>query len=63
MTEICLGLRNFVGVMRKSVIYAAAMKVKIFAEVLYAYRGAFYMPAGIADASRGVPLQFLILKL
>ena len=38
MTEICFGLRYLVGVMRKSIVNAAAMEVEIFTEILYAYR-------------------------
>ena len=49
VAEVGLGLSDLVGVMRKSVVDAAAVNVKVFAEVLHGYAGAFNMPAGIAD--------------
>ena len=35
MSEICLTLGDFVGMMWKNIIYAAAVDVHIFAEVLH----------------------------
>ena len=62
MTEISLRLRNFIGVVRESIVNAAAMDVQILPEMLEADAGALNMPAGIADAPRGIPFERLIFK-
>ena len=63
MTNIAFGLRYFVGVVREGIVYAAAMYVKVFAQIFQRYARAFYMPAGVARSPRGIPLERLILKL
>ena len=62
MAEIGLGLCNLVRVVREGIVDAAAVDVEVFAEVLHADAGALDVPAGVADAPRGVPLERLILK-
>ena len=47
----------------EGVVYAAAVDVEVLAEVLYAYAGALYVPAGVADAPGGIPLEGLVLEL
>lgn len=63
MTNVAFRLRYFVGMVRESIVYAAAMYVKVFAKVFERYTSAFYMPAGVARSPRGIPLERLILKL
>ena len=63
MAEIGLGLGDFVSVVGESVIDAAAVDIKVFAEVLHGNAGALNVPAGIADAPGGIPFQCLILEL
>ena len=55
-------LRNFVCVMRENIVHTAAMQVEILAEMLHADCRALDMPAGIADAPRAVPFQFLRIE-
>ena len=63
MAQIALGLGDFVGVVGKGVVDAAAVQVQILAVVLHGDAGALNVPAGIAHAPRGVPFQGLILEL
>ena len=49
--------------MREGVVNAAAVDIKILTKVLHGYAGAFNVPAGIANAPGGVPLERLILEL
>ena len=63
VSEISLGLRDLIGVVRKGVVDPAAVDIEIFAEVLHAYAGALNVPAGISHAPRAVPFEFLIVKL
>ena len=49
--------------MREGIVDAAAVDIQIFAEMLDADARALDVPAGIADAPRGVPLEGLILEL
>ena len=60
--DVCLGLRDLVGVMREGVVDAAAVNVQIFAQMLHADAGAFDVPAGIANSPRAVPFQLLVVK-
>ena len=63
VADIAFGLRYFVGMVRESIVYTAAMYVKVFAKIFERYTSAFYMPAGVARSPRGIPLERLILKL
>ena len=63
MPQIGFALRDFVGMVGECVIDAAAVDIEIFAEVLHADAGALDMPAGVADAPRAVPFQFLCVEL
>ena len=63
MTQIALRLGNLVGVVGEGVVNASAVEIQILAVVLHGDAGALNMPAGIAHAPGGVPLQGLILKL
>ena len=63
VAEVALGLGNLVRVVGEGVVYAAAVDVEVLAEVLYAYAGALYVPAGVADAPGGIPLEGLVLEL
>ena len=61
--QIALALGDLVGVVRKGVVHAAAVQVEVLPVVLHGDTGALNVPAGIAHAPRGVPLQRLILEL
>ena len=61
--KVCLALRDLVGMVRKDVVNAAAMDVKMLAEMLHRDAGALDVPAGVANAEGAVPLQLLIVKL
>ena len=63
VADIAFRLRYFVGMVRESIVYTAAMYVKVFAQIFQRYARAFYMPAGVARSPRGIPLERLILKL
>ncbi len=63
MAQEALGLRDFVGMMGKRIVHAAAMEVQIFAVVLHGDTGALDMPAGVSDAPGGIPFQGLVLEL
>ncbi len=63
VAEIALRLGDFVGVVGEGVIYAAAVDVEVFSQMLHADAGALDVPAGVADAPGGVPLQGLVLEL
>ena len=63
MTKICLTLGDLVCVVRKRIINASAVKIKIFSQVLHADAGALYMPAGITHAPRRIPFKLLIVEL
>ena len=63
MTQVGLGLGDLVGVVREGVVDAAAVDVQILAQVLHGDAGALDVPAGIAHAPGGVPLERLILEL
>ena len=63
VSKICLALRDLVGMMRKGIIYSAAVYVKTLAEMLHTDARAFDMPARITDSPRGIPFERLILKL
>ena len=63
VADVALGLRDLVRVVREGVVDAAAVDVQILAEVLHRDAGALDVPAGVADAPRGIPLERLILKL
>ena len=62
MSEISFALRDLVRMVRECIIDAAAVYVKIFAEILQADRRAFDMPAGITHAPRTVPLKLLRIE-
>ena len=62
MAEVGFALGDFVGVMGEGVVHAAAVQIQIFAAVLDADRGAFDMPAGVAQTPGALPLERLILK-
>ena len=55
VSERGLALRYLIGVVRKGVIYTAAMNIKIFAEMLFCDARALNMPTGISDSPRGIP--------
>ena len=59
VTEISLALRYFVGVVRESVVNAAAMDIKVLAEIFERNSRALDVPARISDAPRAVPFQLL----
>ena len=61
VAEEGLGLGDLVRVMREGIVDAAAVDIQIFTEVLDADARALDVPAGIADAPRGIPLEGLIL--
>ena len=63
VTEVCLGLCDFVGMVRERIVDAAAVQVEVFTERVQRDCGAFDVPAGIADAPRRIPFQFLIVEL
>ena len=62
MSEISFALCDLVRMVRECIIYAAAVYVKIFAEILQTDRRAFDMPAGITHAPRTVPLKLLRIE-
>ena len=62
MTDVSFALSNFVRMMRESVVDAAAVDIKIFAEIFHAYTGTFDMPAGITDSPWTVPFKLLIVE-
>ena len=63
VAQVALGLGDLVGVVGEGVVDAAAVEVQILAVVLHGDAGALNVPAGIAHAPGGIPLQGLILKL
>ena len=63
VAEVGFRLRDLIGVVREGVVDAAAVDVQILAEVLHRDAGALDVPAGVADAPRGIPLERLILEL
>ena len=63
MTEVALTLRDLVRVVREGIVHAAAVQVEVFAVVLHRNAGALDVPARIADAPGGIPLERLILEL
>ena len=63
VAEIALRLGNFVGVVGEGVVYAAAVDVEVVSQMLHADAGALDVPAGVADAPGGVPLERLVLEL
>ena len=62
VAEKCFRLCNFVCVVRKCIVYPAAVDIHVFSEVLHGYTGALYMPAGVACSPRGIPLQGLLFE-
>ena len=48
--------------MGERVVDTAAVQVKVFAEVVHGYSGAFDVPSGITYSPRAVPFQLLILE-
>ena len=62
VSQIGLGLRDLVGVVRKGVVDAAAVDVQIPAQMPHRYGGALDVPARIAHAPRRIPLERLILE-
>ena len=63
VAQIALGLGDLVGVVGEGVVDAAAVQVQILAVILHGDAGALDVPAGIAHAPGGVPLQGLVLEL
>ena len=63
VTEIGLRLGNFIGMVRKRIVDAAAMDIHILAQMLDADAGALNMPPRIADAPWRIPFERLIFKL
>ena len=63
VTQVAFGLGNFVGVMRKGIVNAAAVDVQIVPQMLHGNAGALNVPAGIAHAPGRIPLESLILEL
>ena len=63
MSEVAFGLGDLVRVVREGIVHAAAVQVEVFAVVLHGDAGALDVPAGIAHAPGGIPLQGLILEL
>ena len=63
VAQIALGLGDLVGVVGEGVIHAAAVEVQVLAVILHRYAGALNVPAGVAHAPGGVPLQGLVLEL
>ena len=59
-----LGLRDLIGVMHRNVIFAAAVNVKVGAEIFFRHCRTFNMPAGKANTPRAIPLHlpFLIRR-
>ena len=63
VSNICLGLCDFISVVGERVVDTAAVDIKVFAKVLHADTRAFDMPTGIADAPRRIPLKLLRIEL
>ena len=63
MPHKSLTLCDLVGVVGEGVIYAAAVDVKILAQMLHTDARALDVPAGVTDTPGAVPLELLIVKL
>ena len=63
MTNISFALRDLVGVVGEDIVHTAAVDIEIFTEIFHADTGALDVPAGVAHAPGGIPLQSLILEL
>ena len=63
VAQIALRLGDLVGMVGEGVVHAAAVEIQILAVVLHGDTGALDVPAGVAHAPRGIPLQGLILEL
>ena len=57
------GLGDLIGVVGEGVVHAAAVEVQVLAVVLEGDAGALDVPAGVAHAPGGVPLEGLVLEL
>ena len=62
VAQIGLGLGDLIGVVGEGVVDAAAVQVQILPVVLHGDAGTLDVPAGVAHAPGGVPLQGLILE-
>ena len=62
VAEVRLGLSYLVGVVGKCIVDAAAVDIKILAEVLHRNARALNVPAGVAYTPRRIPLKRLIFK-
>ena len=63
VAEVRLALRDLVRVVRERVVDAAAVDVEVLAEVLDADAAALDVPARVAHAPRGIPLELLVFEL
>ena len=63
VTDISLALCYFVGVVRESIVNAAAMDIKVLAEIFERDCRALDVPSGISHAPRAVPFQLLRIEL
>ena len=63
VSQVALALGDLVGVVGEGVVDAAAVDVQPLAQIFHGDAGALDVPAGIAHAPGGVPLEGLILKL
>src|SRR5699024_6226972 len=61
--QIGLALGDFIGVVGEGVVDAAAVDIQILTQVFHGDAGALNVPAGVAYAPGGVPLEVLVLSL
>ena len=62
MAKVAFGLRNLVGVVRESIVHAAAVQVEVFSVVFHGDTGALNVPSRITDAPWRVPFERLVLE-
>ena len=62
VAQVRLRLGDLVGMVGESVVDAAAVDVQVLPQILHGDTGALDVPAGVAHAPGGVPLQGLILE-
>ena len=63
VAQVRLRLGDLVGMVGESVVDAAAVDVQVLPQILHGDTGALDVPAGVAHAPGGVPLEGLILEL
>ena len=63
VSEVALRLCDLIGVMWENIIHTATMDIHVLAKMLDTDAGSLDVPAGVAHAPGGVPLEGLILEL